>query len=252
MNPLIVEEQVVAELRELRLPGISKAFREVGRQARQEGWTQEEYLLELLQVESRGRLDKVAQSRIREAGFPTQKTLDQFDFGAQPEVSRDRLIRLARCEWVKACQAVLLVGPVGTGKTHLGTALGMEAAQRRHRVKFWRAEELVRLLTEARGQGEVTKLMKKLDRYEVLILDELGFIPFDRTGAELLFNVLANRYQRRATVISSNLAFSEWGRVFGDEKLTAALLDRLGEKAEVIATSGSSYRLRRREENKEF
>lgn len=243
--PQIVEEQLLAELRLLKLPAIARIFQETGRRARQEGWTQEEYLLELLQQEGRSRLDNVAKARIREAAFPQHKTLSQFDFSLQPELSRDRLIRLSRCEWVKSCQAILLVGPVGTGKTHLGIALGLEAAQRRHRVRFYRAEELVRLLSEAKGEGEVTKWMKKLEKVDVLVLDELGFIPFDRTGAELLFNVLVQRYQRRATVLTSNLAFSEWGRVFGDEKLTAALLDRLAENAEVLTTSGSSYRMKR-------
>lgn len=124
-------------------------------------------------------------------------------------------------------------------------ALGIEAAQRRHRVRFFRADELVRALTEAKSQHEVGRLTKRLDGVDVLIVDELGFVPFDRTGAELLFNLLATRYQRRATVVTTNLAFSEWTKVFGDEKLTAALLDRIAENAHVVLTGGSSYRTRR-------
>lgn len=242
---LAIEANVVAHLRELKLPGIARTFRECARQAREHGWAPEEYLLELLDAELRSRTENVAKQRLQEARFPARKTLDQFDFGAQPGLDREKLMRLSRCEWVGAKQPVLLAGPVGTGKTHLAIALGIEAAQRRHRVRFFRADELVRALTEAKSQHEVGRLTKRLDGVDVLIVDELGFVPFDRTGAELLFNLLATRYQRRATVVTTNLAFSEWTKVFGDEKLTAALLDRIAENAHVVLTGGSSYRTRR-------
>jgi DNA replication protein DnaC len=170
--PALVESQLLIQLRQLRMPGMAKQFPEVGRQARQEGWSVEEYLLELVEGELRNRQDSVVRQRLHEAGFPNQKTLDQFDFQQQPELSRDRVLRLARCEWVGACQPVLLVGPVGTGKTHLAVALGREAALRRYRVKFYRAEELVRVLSEAKSQHEVSRWMAKLDRYEVLILKD--------------------------------------------------------------------------------
>jgi DNA replication protein DnaC len=244
---LAIEANVVAHLRELKLPGIARSFRELARQAREHGWAPEEYLLELLDAELRSRTENVAKQRLQEARFPARKTLDQFDFGAQPGLDREKVMRLSRCEWVGGKQPVLLAGPVGTGKTHLAIALGIEAAQRRHRVRFFRADDLVRTLTEAKSQHEVGRLTKRLDGVDVLIVDELGFVPFDRTGAELLFNLLANRYQRRATVVTTNLAFSEWTKVFGDEKLTAALLDRIAENAHVVLTGGSSYRTRRPE-----
>lgn len=242
---LAIEANIVAHLRELKLPGIARSYRELARQARDQGWPPEEYLLELLDAELRSRTENVAKQRLQEARLPARKTLDQFDFSVQPELDRDRVMRLSRCEWVGARQPVLLAGPVGTGKTHLAIALGIEAAQRRHRVRFFRADDLVRTLTEAKSQHEVGRLTRRLDRVDVLILDELGFVPFDRTGAELLFNLLATRYQRRATVVTTNLAFSEWAKVFGDEKLTAALLDRLADNAHVLLTTGSSYRMRR-------
>jgi DNA replication protein DnaC len=242
---LAIDANVVAHLRELKLPGIARAYRELARQSRDQGWTPEEYLLEVLDAELRSRTENVAKQRLVEARFPSRKTIDQFDFGAQPALDREQIMRLSRCEWVTSKQPVLLAGPVGTGKTHLAIALGIEAAQRRFRVRFFRVDDLVRTLTEARSQHEVSRLTKRLDNVDVLILDELGFVPFDRTGAELLFNLLANRYQRRATVVTTNLAFSEWSRVFGDEKLTAALLDRIAENAQVVLTGGPSFRTRR-------
>jgi len=241
----VLEEAVKQHLRTLKLPCIAREFRELGRQAREHGWTEEEYLLELLEREVQQRSVNVAKQRLREAHFPARKTLDQFDFGFQPDLDRDKLVRLTRCEWIPSAQPVLFAGPVGTGKTHLAIALGIEATKRRHRVRFFRTDELVRSLTEARSSHEVTRLTKRLDRVDVLILDELGFVPFDRTGAELLFNLLAGRYQRRSTVVTTNLAFSEWGRVFGDDKMTAALLDRLADGAHIITTSGTSFRMRR-------
>lgn len=247
----LMDEAIRIHLRAMKLPGIGKVFRELARQARESGWSYEEYLRELLEAEARQRTENVARQRLHEARFPSHKTLDQFEFDAQPALDRDHVLRLARCEWVPRAQPVLLAGPVGTGKTHLAIALGIEAAKRRHRVRFFRADDLVRQLTEAKSQHEVTRLMARLDRVEVLIVDELGFVPFDRTGAELLFNVLAKRHQRRATVVTTNLAFSEWVRVFGDEKLTVALLDRLAEGAHVLTTSGTSHRTRRRDDGPE-
>jgi len=242
----MLAETIIGHLKTLKLPGTARAFRERARQAREEGLSHEEYLLALLEEEIRQRAVNVARQRRAEAHFPIERTLDQFDFSHQPQLDKDLILRLSRCDWVKAAEPILLAGPVGTGKTHLAIALGIEATQRRHRVRFYRADDLVRELTEARSQHEVGKLRKRLDRVEVLIVDELGFVPFERAGAELLFNVLVERYQRRATVITTNLPFSDWGQVFGDDRMTSALLDRLGEKAHVLTTSGASHRTRGR------
>lgn len=242
----VVEDSVRAKLKSLKLPAIARCFVERGRQGRQEGWSFEEYLLCVLDEELQQRAINVARNRRREAKFPVDRTLDQFDFALQPGLDRDHIVRLARCDWVSAAEPILLAGPVGTGKTHLAIALGIEATKRRHRVRFYRADDLVRELTEARSEHEVTRLVKRMDRVEVLIVDELGFVPFDRTGAELLFNLLVKRYQRRATVVTTNLDFSNWVKVFGDERMTAALLDRLAENAHVLTTSGVSHRTRGR------
>ena len=150
------------------------------------------------------------------------------------------------CDYIDRGDDVVLVGPIGTGKTHLAIALGIEAAKRRRRVWFRKASDLVRDLIEARDQRELGRLQQRLQRVDLLICDELGFVPFDSAGGELLFNVFADRYERRSTIVTSNLAFSEWVRVFGDEKLTTALLDRLSHHAHILATKGSSYRTRLR------
>ncbi len=242
----MLEETIKGKLKELRMPGAARCFRDRARQGRESGWSHEEFLLELLEEELRSRAVSSARNRRREAHFPLDRTLDQFDFSLQPELSKEEIVRLSRCEWIDAAEPVLLAGPVGTGKTHLAIALGIEATQKRYRVRFYRADDLVRELTEAKSEHHVGLLMKRLDRLHVLIVDELGFVPFDRTGAELLFNVLVKRYQRRATIVTTNLQFSEWSRVFGDERMTAALLDRLAENAHVITTSGRSHRTRGR------
>jgi len=240
----LLDEVVRSHLKNLKLPAIARILPEVAREARQGGWPLEEGLRVLLEAELAQRAENVAQERLRAARFPAMKTFEQFDFAFQPTLDREHLLRLAHGDWIAAAEPVLFAGPVGTGKTHLAIALGVEATRQRYRVRFFRADDLVRTLTEARGEQAVGRLLAHLERVDVLLLDELGFVPFDRTGAELLFNLLARRYQHRATVVTTNLAFSEWGKVFGDDKLTAALLDRLGDRAHIITTAGASYRLR--------
>jgi DNA replication protein DnaC len=180
--------------------------------------------------------------------FPEPKTLDTFDFNASEGIDAAQISELARGKWIADAENLILAGPIGTGKTHLAIALGMEAARQRRHVGFWRAADLVHALLEARDNRELTRLQRRLARLELLILDELGFVPFDRTGGELLFNLVADRYERRSVLVTSNLSFSEWPKVFGgDEKLTTALLDRLAHHAAVITTKGKSFRMRRRQ-----
>ena len=159
-------------------------------------------------------------------------------------VSRPAIASLASCEFLARAEDVIVAGPIGTGKTHLAIAIGVEAARRRHRVLFARAADLVRDLLEARGALELGRLHRKVKRASLLIVDELGFVPFDRAGGELLFNLLSDRYERRSTIVTTNLAFSEWVQVLGDEKLTTALLDRLAHNAHILTTRGTSYRTR--------
>jgi DNA replication protein DnaC len=231
--------------RQLRSPAIARNFEQLARQAREEGLTHEEYLAEVLRAEADSREASAVRERIRDAHFPEEKSLGAFDFDATVGLDRALIAHLARCEWLRKRHNVLVAGTIGTGKSHLAIALGYEAARQRHHVGFWRTADLVQKLVEAKDQRELGRFKKRLARLDLLILDELGFVPFDRTGGELLFNVLAERYERRSVLITTNLAFAEWPRVFGgDDKLAAAALDRLAHHSTVLTTSGPSYRSR--------
>lgn len=245
---IIVADIIKGQARNLKMPGLLRAYEGLGRQAREEHWTHEEFLHEVLAVEVQSRSESAVRQRIRDARFPEPKTLDTFDFNASEGIDAAQISDLARGKWIADAENLIFAGPIGTGKTHLAIALGMEAARQRRHVGFWRAADLVRALLEARDNRELTRLQRRLARLELLILDELGFVPFDRTGGELLFNLVAERYERRSVLVTSNLSFSEWPKVFGgDEKLTTALLDRLAHHAAVITTKGKSFRMRRRQ-----
>lgn len=233
-------------LQTLKLPAVRRSYEAVARQANDGGWAYQDYLRELLEAEVMSRRDRSAACRLREAHFPEVKTLDQIDWQALSGVSRPKILELASCEYLKQAEAVVLAGPIGTGKTHLAIALGVEATRRRFRVIFTRAADLVRNLREARDDRTLGQLHRRLQRADLLLVDELGFVPFDRVGGELLFNLLSERYETRSTIVTTNLTFGEWVQVFGDEKLTTALLDRLTHHAHILTTRGNSYRTSRR------
>ena len=246
-NPDVVVEQVRLLCRSLKMPGLARRLDELVRQADHEAWSALTIIEDALTTEMASHEASSVRLRVREARFPDVLTLDTFDFSLAHGVDKKLVMELSRGAFVDARQNIVLVGPVGTGKTHLATALAVEAARRRQRVTWFRAADLVSTLIEAKTSRDLGRLHRRLARSKVLVLDELGFVPFDREGGELLFNLLSSRHRVCSTIITSNLAFSEWPKVFGgDEKLTAAVLDRLAENAAVIVTKGASYRARRR------
>jgi DNA replication protein DnaC len=244
---VVVTDLIRQQVRRLKMPGLGRSLEALLRQGAEARWSLDDFLHECLSVEETSRMESAVRHRMHEARFPETKTLDSFDFKLAEGVDARLVADLARGQWISDKRNVILAGPIGTGKTHLAIALGVEAARQRRHVVFFRAADLVRSLIEARDARELGRLQKRLDRAELLILDEVGFVPFDRQGGELLFNVLSQRYQRRSVAVTSNLAFGEWTKVFGgDEKLTTALLDRLADGAAVITTKGKSFRMRKR------
>lgn len=239
----VVLAAVRAHCRVLKMPTVARECDALARQALADGQHPLDFLRALLDAETATRADHAAERRLRAARLPARKTLAQFDWRRGHGLERARIEDLARGAWIPAARNVVLVGPVGTGKTHVATALGIEAIKRGHHVIFYRASDLVRALIEARDARLLSRLQEKLRRASLLILDELGFVPFEKAGGELLFDVLSARHERAATVITSNLVFSEWNRVFGDDKLTAALLDRLAQHADVFVTRGPGDRM---------
>jgi len=241
-NEAVVAAVIRGHARQLKTPTIARDHEAVARRARDGGWPYEEYLRELLEGEVRARQENTARRLLSQAGFPEVKTLEQLDWEALQGVSRPKVQELASSRFVEAAEDVVIAGPIGTGKTHLAIALGVEAARRRLPVVFRRAADLVRELLEARDDRTLGRLHRRYQSVPLLVVDELGFVPFKRDGGEVLFNLLSERHERRSTLVTTNLAFAEWVQVFGDEKLTTALLDRLAHHAHILATRGKSYR----------
>src|SRR5829696_2009307 len=233
-----------SNLKQLKLPTMLAEWEKLAREAAAKNEAYEGYLLRLTEAEVATRSANALASRIRAAGFPVVKDFDTFDFAALPSVPKQKVLELSRGAWVEEHSNCCLIGNAGTGKTHLATALGLALCRLGRRVRFVTAAGLVTQLEEAQQQHRLDRLLTQLDRLDLLIVDELGYLSFSRGGAELLFQVFADRYERRSLLITSNLPFSEWGTVFQGERMTAALLDRLTHQCHIFEMNGESYRFR--------
>jgi DNA replication protein DnaC len=226
-------------LKALRLPTVSAECEKVAARCATDNVDHLGYLLQLLELELLDREKRAAERRLKAARFPTIKTLDTFDFTARPSVNKMLITELARCEYIDKRENVLLIGNPGTGKSHLATALAAQACAKGYRVRFFRTTELVTTLIEARDERTLLRLKAQLAKLDLLVCDELGYVPASKVGAELLFDVISTAYERTSLIVTSNLPFESWTEVLGSERLTGATLDRLTHRCHIIVTKGT-------------
>jgi DNA replication protein DnaC len=237
-------ELLKAQLKQLRLPAMVQELDRLSREAASANQNYEQFLLQLTEIELAARAANTLAARIKHAGFPFLKDFDTYDFSALPNLPKPKLLELARGEWIAQKYNTCLIGSTGTGKTHLAIALGQGACRAGYRVKFFTAPELVGQLEKEQKQYTLDRFLKQLEKADLLICDELGYVSFSRNGVELLFRVFTSRYERSSLLITSNLAYSDWNQVFQGERMTAALLDRLTHRCHIHEMNGESYRFR--------
>ena len=230
-------------LKTLKLPTFQREYQKLARLCATEGVDHIDYLFRLAEREMIERDRRKVERRIKAAKFPVVKSLDSFDFTAIPKLNKMQVLELARCEWIERRENVIALGPSGTGKTHVALGLGLAACQKGLSVGFTTAAALVSEMMEARDERRLLRFQKQMAAYKLLIIDELGFVPLSKTGAELLFELISQRYERGATLITSNLPFDEWTETLGSERLTGALLDRITHHVNILEMNGESYRL---------
>jgi DNA replication protein DnaC len=231
-------------LKQLKLPTVLREYDKVARECARDGVDHPRYLLRLIELELIDRERRTVERRIRAARFPAVKSFDTFDFAAIPSLNKPLVLELARCEYILRRENVIALGNSGTGKSHIALALGLAACQKGFTVAFATAASLVNQLMEARDERRLLKLQRDLAAVKLLIVDELGYVPLTATGAELLFEVFSQRYERGSTIVTSNLPFEDWTQVLGSERLTGALLDRLTHHVSILTMNGDSYRLK--------
>jgi DNA replication protein DnaC len=231
-------------LKALRLPTILNECEKAAQRCATDNVDHLGYLLQLCEAELLDRERRASERRLKAARFPMPKSLESFDFAAQPSVNKVLFLELMRCEYLDRKESVILIGNPGTGKTHLATALATEACRRGKKVRFWRVTELVTQLLEAREERLLLRLKTQLARLDLLVLDELGYVPTSKVGAELLFDVISTAYERTSILLTTNLPFEQWTDVLGSERLVGAALDRLTHRCHILEAKGDSYRLR--------
>ena len=230
-------------LKALKLPTFLREYDKLARQCAAEGTDYPRYLLRLAELELIERERRMVERRIKAAKFPAVKSLDSFDFAALPSLNKALVMELARSEYIERRENIIAIGNSGTGKSHIALGLGLSACQKSLSVSFTTAAALVHELIEARDDKRLLRLQRQLVSHKLLIVDELGYVPLSQTGAELLFEVFSQRYERGSIIVTSNLPFDEWTSMFGSERLTGALLDRLTHHVHILEMNGESYRL---------
>jgi DNA replication protein DnaC len=233
--------------RALKAPTLRESVPRLADRARAEGWTHEEFLAACLQREVAARESHGGEGRIRTARFPARKALEEFDFDHARGLRREVIAHLGTLDFITARDNVVFLGPPGTGKTHLAIGLGIRACQAGHRVLFATASQWVDRLAAAHHTATLQHELIRLGRYPLLVVDEVGYIPFEPEAANLFFQLVSNRYERASLIVTSNKPFGRWGEVFGDDIVAAAMIDRLVHHAEVVALKGDSYRLKDRD-----
>ena len=231
-------------LRALHLPAVQAECEQVARQCASENIDYLGFLLRLCEREVAQRERRACQRRLKAARFPQVKSLDEFDFTAQPSLNRALIVELARCEYIDRRESVILLGGPGTGKTHVAVGLAAAACQRGKKVRFFRVTELLTQLLEAREERVLSRLRSQLSRLELLVLDEFGYVPASQVGAELLFDVISTSYEKTSVIVTTNLPFERWTEVLGSERLVGATLDRLTHRCHLLEATGESYRLK--------